>query len=91
MGYAQKLKISNLQNWKEKNQHEGEKQKHTTVLTLNTVKCTPGCRYYQSLCNCERGAPAQCFLSPSASLLHFLELFKFKGRTFLFDLSKQVI
>lgn len=35
---------------------------------------------------------SQCFLSPSASSLHFLELFKFKGRrTFLFDLSKQVI
>lgn len=63
------------------------------IMHTNCNRCGP------SLCNREdvnsrlfwARISTLCFLSPSTSLLHFLELLKFKGRTFLFDLSKQVI
>lgn len=62
------------------------------VVTLNIIKRVNGNRCYRAYVTPKTEPPLHALLLPQLHLLHFLELFKFKGRrTFLFDLSKQVI
>lgn len=80
----------------EKNQLGKTRMQMNGLNPLNTVLHTNCNRCWRSLCNmnsrlCWASISTLCFLSPSTSLLHFLEFLKFKGRTFLFDMSKQVI